>query len=177
MLNTMKYLDYTASVQYDDEDGLFYGDVMDLRDTITFSGASVEELQRAFRQAVDDYVEFCHGRGEDPEKPFSGRFVLRLEPSMHRKAAVAAAARQVSLNTFITGAVERELSEVGSIARGRFNWTKAQFVRRTYSVPASTGTPAQIQRTIGSKSAQSADWAELLEGGAVFGRGEKNDAA
>ena len=116
MLNTMKYLDYTASVQYDDEDGLFYGDVMDLRDTITFTGASVEELKRAFRQAVDDYVEFCHGRGEDPEKPFSGRFVLRLEPSLHRRAAVAAGARHVSLNSLSCGAFESDLAEVCSVA-------------------------------------------------------------
>jgi predicted HicB family RNase H-like nuclease len=112
--NTMQYREYTATIQYDDDDGLFYGDVMDLRDTITFSGSSAEELKHAFRQAVDDYIEFCAGRGEVPDKPFSGRFVLRLDPSLHRRASIAAGALQVSLNSFIARAVEREVSAVAS---------------------------------------------------------------
>ena len=107
--NTMKYLGYTAAIQFDDDDGLFYGDVVDLRDTITFSGSSVEELENAFHIAVDDYIEFCESRGEEPEKPFSGRFVLRIDPALHRSASIAALAQQVSLNTFITRAIERDI--------------------------------------------------------------------
>lgn len=114
MPNAMQYREYSATIQYDDDDGLFFGDVMDLRDTITFSGSSVEELKHAFRHAVDDYIAFCEGRGEEPDKPFSGRFVLRLEPSLHRRASMAAGALQVSLNSFIARAVEREVSAVGS---------------------------------------------------------------
>lgn len=110
--NTMQYLGYTAVIQFEDDDGLFYGDVMDLRDMITFSGASVEELRQAFKQAVDDYIAYCESKSLTPEKPFSGRFVLRLEPSMHREAAIAAASARVSLNAFIVRCVERELVSV-----------------------------------------------------------------
>ena len=107
--NTMKYRGYTAAIQYDDEDELFYGDVVDLRDTITCSGSSVEELRQAFHIAVEDYVEFCMSQGEEPEKPFSGRFVLRIDPSLHRRAAIAAQAERVSLNAFIASAIQRQL--------------------------------------------------------------------
>lgn len=105
--NTMKYRGYTASIQYDDEDQEFCGDVVDLRDTITFSGSSVAELRDAFHAAVDDYIEFCEQRGEAPEKPYSGRFVLRIEPSLHRRASVAAEVQQVSLNAFVEDAIQR----------------------------------------------------------------------
>lgn len=114
MANTMKYREYTAAVQYDGDDGLFYGDVMDLRDTITFSGSSVEELEHAFEQAVDDYIEFCESQGEEPDKPYSGRLVLRLESWLHRRASTAAGAQRVSLNTFIARAVQREVTAEGS---------------------------------------------------------------
>lgn len=57
---------------------MFHGEVIDLRDVITFQGTSVEELERAFQDSVDDYLEFCEERGEEPDKPFSGRLMLRL---------------------------------------------------------------------------------------------------
>jgi predicted HicB family RNase H-like nuclease len=107
--NTMEYRGYTAAIQYHDEDALFYGDVVDVRDAITFTGSSIEELKNAFATAVDDYVTFCESQGEEPEKPFSGRVLLRLEPALHRRATVAASAQQVSLNSLIVRAVEREL--------------------------------------------------------------------
>ncbi len=65
----MKYKGYEARVQFDDEAGLFHGEVVNLRDVITFQGTSVAELRAAFRDSVDDYLEFCASRGEQPAKP------------------------------------------------------------------------------------------------------------
>ena len=72
-----------------------------LRDGITFQGDSVAEVIQAFHDSVDDYLEFCAERGESPEKPFSGQFVLRIDPQLHRAMSHAAEERGVSLNSLI----------------------------------------------------------------------------
>lgn len=97
----LKYKGYTGRVELDDEAGIFHGEVLDLRDVITFQGQSVEELERAFRDSVDDYLDFCAERGEEPDKPFSGRFMLRLPPELHRKVHVQAQRDGKSLNQWI----------------------------------------------------------------------------
>jgi len=72
--------------------------VIDLRDVITFQGTPVEEIDVAFRSSIDDYLEFCEELGEDPDRPFKGRFMLRLPPELHRKAYVNAVREGKSLN-------------------------------------------------------------------------------
>ena len=79
----MKYKGYAGMVIFDDEAGIFHGEVVNTRDVITFQGTCVEELRQAFNDSVDDYLEFCAERGEEPEKPFSGQFVTRVSPDAH----------------------------------------------------------------------------------------------
>ena len=83
-----------------------HGEVINIRDVITFEGISVEELNQAFRDSVDDYLEFCVARGEDPEKPFSGKFVVRLSPELHRKAFIKAKLSDKSLNSWVSEVLE-----------------------------------------------------------------------
>ena len=97
----LEYHGYTGRVEFDDEAGLFHGEVLDTRDVITFQGTSVEELAQAFRDSVDDYLDFCRGRNEEPDKPFSGRMMLRLPPDLHRLAYVEAKKEGKSLNQWI----------------------------------------------------------------------------
>lgn len=103
----MEYKGYTAKIEFDDDAGLFHGEVLHTRDVITFQGTSVEELRAAFSDSIEDYLEFCASRGEDPEKPFSGRFLVRVEPALHRDVAVAAARAGESLNSWVSGCLER----------------------------------------------------------------------
>ncbi len=103
----LKYKGYTGYVEFDDEAGIFHGEVLDLRDVITFQGKSVEEIEQAFRDSVDDYLEFCEERREEPDKPFSGRLMLRLPPHLHRKAYVSARREGKSLNQWIAEKLER----------------------------------------------------------------------
>ena len=118
-LNTMQYRGYTASIEYDRHDRLFVGDVMDLTDTITFTGRTVDELETGFSTAVDAYLDWCAERGKEPARPFSGRLNLRFDPSLHREAALAAAARRTSLNAFLVACIEHGLralrAEPGSV--------------------------------------------------------------
>jgi predicted HicB family RNase H-like nuclease len=74
----MEYKGYIGKVEFDDEAGILNGEVLNIRDVITFEGTSVEEIYQPFRDSVDDYLDFCARRGESPEKPFSGKFVARL---------------------------------------------------------------------------------------------------
>ncbi len=98
----MTYKGYTAHIEFDEEAGFFHGEVIDTKDVITFQGTSVKELNKTFKDSVDDYLEFCKSRSEEPDKPFSGRFVLRLPKSLHRKIYIKAVKNGQSLNNFIT---------------------------------------------------------------------------
>ena len=103
----LKYKGYTGHAEFDDVAGLFHGEVLDVRDVITFQGKSVEELERAFRDSIDDYLEFCKERGEEPEKPFSGRLMLRPPPGLHREVYVRARREGKSLNQWIAEKLEQ----------------------------------------------------------------------
>lgn len=98
----LKYKGYSGYAEYDDEAGLFHGEVLDVRDVITFQGRSVDELEQTFRDSLDDYLEFCKERGETPDKPFTGRLMLRLPPELHRTAYLHAKREGKSLNQWIT---------------------------------------------------------------------------
>jgi predicted HicB family RNase H-like nuclease len=79
----LKYKGYTGHVEFDDESCIFHGEVLDLRDVITFQGKSVEGIKKAFRDSIDDYLEFCKERNEKADKPFSGRLMVRPPPRLH----------------------------------------------------------------------------------------------
>ena len=101
----MTYKGYTAHIEFDEEARLFHGEVIDTKDVITFQGTSVKELNKAFKDSVDDYLDFCKSRGEEPDKPFSGKFVLRLPKSLHRKIYIKAIKSGQSLNNYITNSL------------------------------------------------------------------------
>ena len=98
----LKYKGYHGKVEFDEEAGLFHGEVVDLRDVITFHGKSVDELEHAFRDSVDDYLEFCQQRDEEPDNSFSGRLMLRLPTEIHRKVYIRAKKEGKSLNEYIS---------------------------------------------------------------------------
>jgi predicted HicB family RNase H-like nuclease len=106
----MRYKGYTGSVEYDPDDRIFHGSVDDITDIVTFQGDSVEELETAFRGSVDVYLEMCAEDGVEPQRPCSGKFVLRITPEMHRAAAAAARTQDESLNGWITGAIHMRLA-------------------------------------------------------------------
>ncbi|MBE0531710.1 MAG: type II toxin-antitoxin system HicB family antitoxin [Rhodospirillales bacterium] len=95
-----EYKGYVGTV--DAAEGVFAGRVIGLRDVITFEGGTYAEVERAFRESVDDYLAFCAERGEPPDKSFSGNMMIRTEPELHRKAVNRAAAEGVSLNEWVS---------------------------------------------------------------------------
>jgi predicted HicB family RNase H-like nuclease len=113
------YKGYTGLVEFDPELRTFIGYVIDLRDEIYFEGDSVESLEASMHRAVDHYLAVCAARGEEPERPFSGKLNLRLGSELHRAAALAASAEGESLNNWLVRVVEDATVHRGAIPEGR----------------------------------------------------------
>ena len=105
----MKYKGYAGKAEYDDEAEVFYGEVIGLRDVVTFRGTSVKELQESFRESVYEYLSFCQRMNKAPDVPSSGRLVLRISPELHSHAVVTAKSEGKSLNTWVADAVKEKL--------------------------------------------------------------------
>lgn len=110
----MKYKGYTARVEFDDEDGIFFGRVAGIRDGVNFHGETVDELRAAFRDSVDGYIEVCARIGKSPEKPYSGQLMMRIDPAVHASVAKAAELAGSSVNKW----AEARLREAAEEAIG-----------------------------------------------------------
>lgn len=105
------YKGYSAAVSFDEDALLFHGEVLGVRDVITFQARTAEELPKAFHQSVDDYLDWCAKDGVDPEKPFSGSLSLRATPELHRRMSDAAARHAKSLNQWMVDALASKADE------------------------------------------------------------------
>ena len=127
----MEYKGYIGKVEFDHEAEIFHGDIINTRDVITFQGKSVAELTKAFRESVNDYLKFCHERGESPEKPFSGQFVTRIHPELHRQVHFAAVVSGKSLNAWVTEQLQNSVQRVVVIkSPGKEPAAKAKAVKK-----------------------------------------------
>lgn len=108
----MEYKGYIGIVNYDSDAKIFHGDVINTRDVITFQGTSVKEIDKAFKDSIDDYTKWCREEGVEPEKPYSGKFNLRISPELHREIAIASSKMNVSLNKFVEKALLDELAHI-----------------------------------------------------------------
>jgi len=107
----LKYKGYTGVVQFDDEAMIFHGEVIGLRDVITFRGTTPKEIKEEFERSIDGYLDWCNELGQEPEKPFSGNIHLRLKPDLHAKLAVEAKICGVSLNSYINQTLKRAIGQ------------------------------------------------------------------
>ena len=103
----MNYKGYAAKVEFDDEAMIFHGEVIGTRDVVTFQGKSIKEIEKALHDSVDDYLDLCKERGEAPDKPFSGKFVVRVSPEIHRKVYVSAKKSGQSINAWLNKNLQR----------------------------------------------------------------------
>lgn len=101
-MNVMNYRGYSARIEYSDEDQLLIGHVAGIRDVIGFHGQSISELRQAFEEAVEDYLQTCARLGRAPQKAYSGKLSLRLEPGLHASVAAKAELAQKSINQWVS---------------------------------------------------------------------------
>ncbi|MEC4175648.1 type II toxin-antitoxin system HicB family antitoxin [Adlercreutzia sp. R7] len=109
MSNVLTYKGYFATVEFDAESCLLCGSVVGMSDGVYFEAESASEVERAFQNAVEDYLAFCNEKGKTPEKSYKGSFNVRINPDLHRAAAMAAAANKESLNQFVADAIAAAL--------------------------------------------------------------------
>lgn len=107
MNNTIQYKGYVGSVEFSEEDGIFYGKVMGIRSLISYEGENAQELLDDFHGAVDDYLEACEAEGKEPEVAFKGSFNIRLSPELHKRIYIYSAAHQISMNKYIEEVLEK----------------------------------------------------------------------
>ena len=111
-MNTLKYKGFIGSVDFSEEDNVFWGKIEGIDGLINYEGASVDELKSAFRGAVDDYLVYCKEEGIVPHKSYTGTLNIRISPDVHRKIAVLANKAGVSVNAFIKQALNREVASL-----------------------------------------------------------------
>ncbi|MDD2402187.1 MAG: type II toxin-antitoxin system HicB family antitoxin [Clostridia bacterium] len=107
MKNMMEYNNYYAKIEYSNEDGCFFGTVAGINDVVSFEGKSIKKLKEAFVESIDDYCDMCKRIGKTPEKTYKGSFNIRINPKLHKKAALIAATNGISLNQFVERAIEK----------------------------------------------------------------------
>jgi predicted HicB family RNase H-like nuclease len=112
MTNVMNYNGYSAIIQFDADDEIFFGKVAGIRDSVSFHADTVAELKAAFHEAVDDYVDTCKAMGKEAQKPYSGKVMFRVAPELHRKAALAAELAGKSLNQWAEEALGHAVADV-----------------------------------------------------------------
>jgi predicted HicB family RNase H-like nuclease len=122
----MKYKGYLGRVDLDPEADLLHGEVVGTRDVITFQARTPKKLLQAFRDSVDDYLDFCKTRGEEPDKPFSGKFVIRTHPHMHRAMSLAAEREGESLNAWINAHLRPAISSAEQLMKSPLRRTAAK---------------------------------------------------
>lgn len=106
MKNILEYKGYFAKVEYSAEDMILYGKIEGIRDLINFESADPTQIEQEFHCAVDDYLELCEELGVSPNKAYSGTFNVRVNPEIHRTAAMTAEKRGLSLNQLVSQAIE-----------------------------------------------------------------------
>jgi predicted HicB family RNase H-like nuclease len=109
--NILEYKEFIGSVNYTDEDECFYGRIEGINDLVTFEGASVKELKKSFKAAVEDYIELCKELNKEPYKSVKGSFNIRLEPKLHYSAIYTALKKGISLNQFVTEAIKNNVDK------------------------------------------------------------------
>ena len=113
MNNTMQYRGYVGSVEFSEEDSLFYGKVQGIHSLISYEGTTAKELVADFHAAVDAYFSLCETENREPETAYRGSFNIRPGSDLHRRAAVYAMSVNQSLNSFVTACIEEKLSAGG----------------------------------------------------------------
>lgn len=110
MKNIMKYKEYYATVNYEDETSTFYGQIEDIDDLVSFESDTVTGLKTEFKNAVEEYLEFCRENGKRPDKPYKGSFNVRVGSELHKKAVMMARISNMSLNQFVELAIKEKVA-------------------------------------------------------------------
>ncbi|MFI5242072.1 MAG: type II toxin-antitoxin system HicB family antitoxin [Gemmatimonadales bacterium] len=143
-------------MEVDDEANLLHGQIVNTRDVITFQGRTVKELRRALEDSIEDYLEFCEERGEAPEKPFSGKFMVRIDPALHRDLTLTAAVVERSVQAVVREALESVVQSMNVVVRHTADVVTGNSGRKTAETSAQVPSSARknVSRVVRGKPAR-----------------------
>jgi predicted HicB family RNase H-like nuclease len=104
--NTMKYKDYTALIEFSDEDGCLIGKVLGIRDVIVFEGNTVEDIRKNFHEMIDHYIMACAKANRVPNKPVS-EVMIPVPTALYAKASRKAEYDGVPVQTVMEAALQQ----------------------------------------------------------------------
>jgi len=102
----IEYKGYIGQVIFDNDANIFHGEVLNIRDVVTFQGQSVDEIRQAFHESIDDYLEFCAELKEKPNTPFSEIITLPLSHDLHRKISLLATEAGKEIQSWIIDTID-----------------------------------------------------------------------
>jgi predicted HicB family RNase H-like nuclease len=106
----LKYKDYIGdNIEYDSEGKIFTGEVLGLRTVLTFQGRTTDEVEKSFKETIDLYLAMCEEDGVSPERPYSGKFNVRISPELHREIALQAISEKISINDWVIEVFEKSI--------------------------------------------------------------------
>jgi len=106
-MNMMKYKGYIARIEYDEEDRIFVGHLAGIKDIVGFHGTTVDDLESAFHESVDSYIAISEETGRSPQKPYSGKLMIRIPPEVHAAVATAAQVHGKSINQWASDTLKK----------------------------------------------------------------------
>ncbi|MFL5754387.1 MAG: type II toxin-antitoxin system HicB family antitoxin [Bacteroidia bacterium] len=133
MNDVLTYKGYTGTVEFNAADQVLHGKVAGINDLVTYEGDSIKQLYRGFKEAVDDYLETCNKLGKEPEKVYKGIFNVRINPELHKQAALLALKSRITMNDFVHYAISLAVNmdgkfvaeeQVGYGSRNLKSWSK-----------------------------------------------------
>lgn len=136
MQNILKHKGFIGSVECSMEDNILHGKILHINGLITYEAETPAELQNEFQCAVDDYIEFCEAQGVDPYKSFNGKFNVRISPELHKKATLLATKKEMTLNAFVTQAIENEIMASEREVSITYTYMQKQIVEMSKKVHA-----------------------------------------
>lgn len=110
--NLLRYKGYTTAIEFSAEDGMLFGKLDGIGDLVNFMGENAKEVEQAFHEAVEDYLDFCREMGKEPERPYKGSFNVRISPELHRTAAAKARESGLTLNGFVETALREKVERL-----------------------------------------------------------------
>lgn len=113
-MDKLTYKGYYTEIHYSEEDKALFGKIEGIADLVNFESDSARDIEEEFHKAVDDYLAYCEGKGKSPDKPYKGSFNVRINPELHKQAALYAAMRDKTLNTVVSEAIEGYLQQAES---------------------------------------------------------------
>jgi predicted HicB family RNase H-like nuclease len=111
MKDLLQFKNFFGSVHFSSDDAVFFGKIEGINDLVTFEGKTVEEINKSFKEAVNDYIDICKQAEKEPFKFYKGSFNVRISPELHKKAVKKSISNGISLNQLVQNAIEHEVTD------------------------------------------------------------------